>query len=58
MTQAMLSISTHPYVLLFLVNVLLVIVGMFLDSTTAILVIAPSDLPSTTVRGNTIGRNN
>ena len=41
MTQAMLSISTHPYVLLFLVNILLLIVGMFLDSTTAILVIAP-----------------
>jgi TRAP-type C4-dicarboxylate transport system permease large subunit len=41
MTQAMLSISKHPYVLLFLVNILLLIVGMFLDSTTAILVIAP-----------------
>lgn len=41
MTGAMLSISTHPYVLLFLVNILLLIVGMFLDSTTAILVIAP-----------------
>jgi hypothetical protein len=37
----MLSISTNPYVLLLLVNVLLIIVGMFLDSTTAILVIAP-----------------
>jgi tripartite ATP-independent transporter DctM subunit len=41
MTAAMLSISTHPYVLLLLVNVLLLLVGMFLDSTTAILVIAP-----------------
>lgn len=41
MTEAMLSISKHPYVLLFLVNILLLIVGMFLDSTTAILVIAP-----------------
>ena len=37
----MLSISTNPYVLLLLVNALLIIVGMFLDSTTAILVIAP-----------------
>ncbi len=37
----MLSISTNPYVLLLLVNILLLIVGMFLDSTTAILVIAP-----------------
>lgn len=41
LTQAMLSISTNPYVLLGLVNVLLLVVGMFLDSTTAILVIAP-----------------
>lgn len=37
----MLSISTNPYVLLLLVNILLLVVGMFLDSTTAILVIAP-----------------
>jgi len=37
----MLSISTNPYVLLLIVNVLLILVGMFLDSTTAILVIAP-----------------
>jgi tripartite ATP-independent transporter DctM subunit len=41
LTKAMLSISTNPYVLLGLVNVLLLVVGMFLDSTTAILVIAP-----------------
>ena len=41
LTAIMLSISTKPYVLLLLVNVLLIIVGMFLDSTTAILVIAP-----------------
>ena len=36
-----LSVSTNPTVLLFLVNILLLIVGMFLDSTTAILVVAP-----------------
>ena len=41
LTAWMLGISTHPYVLLLLVNVLLLVVGMFLDSTTAILVIAP-----------------
>ncbi|MBK9135925.1 MAG: TRAP transporter large permease [Betaproteobacteria bacterium] len=41
MTAWMLSISTNPMVLLLLVNGLLLIVGMFLDSTTAILVIAP-----------------
>ena len=41
LTQWMLSISTNPYVLLLLVNILLLVAGMFLDSTTAILVIAP-----------------
>ena len=41
LTGWMLAISTNPYVLLLIVNVLLLIVGMFLDSTTAILVIAP-----------------
>jgi TRAP-type C4-dicarboxylate transport system permease large subunit len=41
LTTLMLSISTNPLVLLLLVNVLLLVVGMFLDSTTAILVIAP-----------------
>ena len=41
LTGWMLSISSNPYVLLLLVNILLLIVGMFLDSTTAILVIAP-----------------
>ena len=41
LTSWMLSISSNPYVLLLLVNILLLIVGMFLDSTTAILVIAP-----------------
>lgn len=41
LTQWMLSISRNPYVLLLIVNILLLIAGMFLDSTTAILVIAP-----------------
>ncbi len=41
LTGWMLSISTNPTVLLLLVNILLVVVGMFLDSTTAILVVAP-----------------
>jgi tripartite ATP-independent transporter DctM subunit len=41
LTKLMLSISTNPYVLLLIVNALLLVVGMFLDSTTAILVIAP-----------------
>ena len=41
LTGVLLSISTNPNVLLLIVNGLLIIVGMFLDSTTAILVIAP-----------------
>lgn len=41
MTEVMLSISKDPQVLLLMVNLLLLVVGMFLDSTTAILVIAP-----------------
>ena len=41
LTGWMLSVSTNPYALLFIVNLLLLVVGMFLDSTTAILVIAP-----------------
>lgn len=41
LTALMLQVSTNPYVLLAIVNLLLILVGMFLDSTTAILVIAP-----------------
>jgi tripartite ATP-independent transporter DctM subunit len=41
LTGLMLSISKDPYVLLLIVNLLLLVVGMFLDSTTSILVIAP-----------------
>ncbi|HET9339859.1 MAG TPA: TRAP transporter large permease [Casimicrobiaceae bacterium] len=41
LTGWMLGISTNPFVLLMIVNLLLLVVGMFLDSTTAILVIAP-----------------
>jgi tripartite ATP-independent transporter DctM subunit len=41
LTEGLLTISRNPYVLLLIVNLLLLLVGMFLDSTTAILVIAP-----------------
>jgi tripartite ATP-independent transporter DctM subunit len=41
LTDGMLGISKNPHVLLLIVNLLLILVGMFLDSTTAILVIAP-----------------
>jgi tripartite ATP-independent transporter DctM subunit len=40
-TRAILSISTDPLVLLLIVNALLLVVGMFLDSTTATLLVAP-----------------
>lgn len=40
-TRALLSISTDPILLLLIVNVLLLLVGMFLDSTTATLLVAP-----------------
>jgi tripartite ATP-independent transporter DctM subunit len=40
-TRTILSISTDPLVLLLIVNALLLVVGMFLDSTTATLLVAP-----------------
>lgn len=40
-TRNILSLSTNPLVLLLIVNVMLLIVGMFLDSTTATLLVAP-----------------
>ena len=38
---AMLRISENPLVLLFLVNILLLVVGMFMDITAALLILAP-----------------
>ena len=40
-TRTILSVSTDPLVLLLIVNALLLVVGMFLDSTTATLLVAP-----------------
>src|SRR5690606_13959708 len=40
-TKALLTLSTDPIMLLLIVNALLLIVGMFLDSTTATLLVAP-----------------
>lgn len=40
-TRTLLTISTDPLMLLFVANVLLLLVGMFLDSTTATLLVAP-----------------
>jgi tripartite ATP-independent transporter DctM subunit len=40
-TRTILSISTEPMVLLLIVNVMLLVVGMFIDSTTATLLVVP-----------------
>ncbi|MBL4918526.1 TRAP transporter large permease [Szabonella alba] len=40
-TRTLLTLSTDPLMLLFIANVLLLVVGMFLDSTTATLLVAP-----------------
>lgn len=42
---AILSVSSNKYVILFLINILLLIVGMFLDSEPAIILLAPVLLP-------------
>ena len=41
MTQFVLSISDNPYILLFLINLLLLFIGMFLDAGPAILILGP-----------------
>ena len=41
----LLSISTNPWVLLAIMNVILFIIGLFLDSTTAILLLVPIIVP-------------
>ena len=40
-TRTILSISTEPMVLLLIVNLMLLVVGMFIDSTTATLLVVP-----------------
>ncbi len=46
LTEIVLSISDNVYVLLFLVNILLFIVGMFLDAGPAILILGPILAPT------------
>lgn len=48
---AILSVSTEPVVLLLIVNLLLFVVGMFLDSTTATLLVVPIIAPPLTLAG-------
>lgn len=49
--QVMLAISDSPIVILLLINVLLLIVGMFLDITAALLILVPVLLPVVTSIG-------
>lgn len=42
---ALLSISSNPYVILLLINLLLLVVGTFMDITPAVLIFAPIFLP-------------
>ena len=41
MTQFILTVSDNPYILLFLINLLLLFIGMFLDAGPAILILGP-----------------
>nr|WP_319390013.1 TRAP transporter large permease [uncultured Cohaesibacter sp.] len=44
-TSALLSISDNPFVLLLIINLVLIIVGIFMDMTPAILIFTPIFLP-------------
>jgi tripartite ATP-independent transporter DctM subunit len=47
----LMAVTTDPLMLLFMINVLLLIVGCFLDSTVALLILTPILLPVTTKLG-------
>jgi TRAP-type C4-dicarboxylate transport system permease large subunit len=44
-SQAFLSVSENPLVVLFVINIFLLILGCFLDSTVSILILAPILIP-------------
>lgn len=50
-TDALLTVSTDPYVLIVLIVVLLLIIGCFMDPTPAVLIFAPIFLPVVTSFG-------
>jgi len=50
-SAALLGISTNPLVLLLLVNILLLVVGMFMESIAAILILAPILVPPLAMAG-------
>src|SRR5690606_36369678 len=45
MAEALLSISESPYVILLIINLILLIVGMFMEVTAALLILVPVFLP-------------
>jgi tripartite ATP-independent transporter DctM subunit len=50
-SEMLLGISTNPLVLLLLVNILLLVVGMFMESIAAILILAPILVPPLAMAG-------
>ena len=50
-TDALLSVSTNPYVLIVLIVALLLVIGCFMDPTPAVLIFAPIFLPVVTEFG-------
>ncbi|SKC74568.1 TRAP transporter large permease [Krasilnikoviella flava] len=50
-TEALLTVSTNPYVLIVLIVVMLLIIGCFMDPTPAVLIFAPIFLPVVTAFG-------
>ncbi|MGL1889608.1 MAG: TRAP transporter large permease [Reichenbachiella sp.] len=50
-TSLMFSISDNPIIILLLINVLLLVVGIFMDMTPAVLIFTPIFLPVTTALG-------
>ena len=50
-TKALLGISDNKYVILFIINILLLIVGTFMDMTPAVLIFTPIFLPVVTELG-------
>jgi TRAP-type C4-dicarboxylate transport system permease large subunit len=49
--DALLALSTNPLIILLIINLFLLVIGCFLDSTVAILIFAPIFLPVTTAVG-------
>jgi len=51
LTQSLMSISKNPYIIIFMLNIFLLIVGMFMDTSAAIVILAPILAPFATNLG-------